>query len=132
MNATHERRVLLLGATGTLGNTLASALSRNFIVVAPTPLRSAIVHESPAVTWLTTRLDAMKLEGLDRLIVESKATAIINCIAALPRLGAPCDEATCVAVNATLIDWRKWPVNTAFGSFMSAPMECSPEDEETT
>jgi dTDP-4-dehydrorhamnose reductase len=100
MNVMREHSVLLLGATGTLGSILASALSHNFVVVAPIPLSSAIVPETSAVTWLTTTLDAMNPEGLDRLIVESESTAIINCIAALPRPGTPFDEVTCVAVNS--------------------------------
>ena len=77
-------RVLLLGATGTLGRAIAPVLGARYVVVTPT----------------AAPLDALAPGGLTPWLAEVKVDAVVNCVAALDRKGRPVDAATSVGVNA--------------------------------
>lgn len=92
-------RVLLLGATGMLGTSLAGMLSRDFRVFAARPRNSRVPQEQHKVTWLPISVDAANLNDLDKLVLKSSPDAIVNCIAVTPDKGCLDDHVSCIAVN---------------------------------
>lgn len=95
-----DKRVLLLGTTGTLGSHLAGALSSQFHVLAPRSRNARVVPMASGVSWLSTSIDAARQIGLDRIIAESRPDAIVNCIAVTAGSGCADDHVACVSVNS--------------------------------
>src|SRR5208282_877377 len=68
MNIHGSRRVLLLGASGMLGNYLAKALPEHFATYSPTPRNRNTFTLPDNISELSTRLDLSNSKSLDALL----------------------------------------------------------------
>lgn len=93
-----EKRVLLLGATGTLGSYVARVLPHRFRTY--TPDHGSFGKVSLGVEMLPTPLDARRPAGLRELLADSGANAVVNCIAATPKSVRVADTIEYIAVNS--------------------------------
>lgn len=94
------KRVLLLGATGTLGLPLSSALAARFRVIAPRPRGIGFDEQRGTVDALPTVLDASQPDNLESVVAQAKPDFIVNCIAVAPHLRHQPKAADYIAVNS--------------------------------
>lgn len=74
-------RVLLLGATGFLGDHLATRLSRSYLTCAPAPRTARVPRRETGVSWLHHGLDATDEATIDPVLTEASPDVIVNAIA---------------------------------------------------
>ena len=87
-------RVLLLGATGTLGSAIAPILSERHVVVT-----TASLSDGSGVA-IDSSFDALASPNLEGWLGAAKVSAVVNCIAALARPNREVDTVTSVGINA--------------------------------
>jgi len=100
MNIHGSRRVLLLGASGMLGNYLAKALPEHFATYSPTPRNRNTFTLPDNISELSTRLDLSNSKSLDALLEECAPDVIINCITVTPNLIAKSDPIENIKINS--------------------------------
>jgi dTDP-4-dehydrorhamnose reductase len=93
-----EKRVLLLGATGTLGGYLARVLPHRFQTYAP--YQGGFQQAQVGIEILSTPLDARRPASLRRLLQDSGAHAVVNCIATTPKSRRAPDAIGYIVVNS--------------------------------
>lgn len=93
-----DKRVLLLGATGTLGSYLARVLPNCFRTY--TPRQTGFPQTKVGFEILSAPLDARRPASLRKLLEESGAHAVVNCIAATPKSRRVLDSIEYIAVNS--------------------------------
>ena len=99
MERLNGKRVLLLGATGLLGNYLAKLLPTRFETFAPIPYELLADYKPEGIRVLSHKFDAMHSEGLQDVIEEAMPNFIVNCIAITPKSPLANDEIACITVN---------------------------------
>lgn len=95
-----DKRVLLLGATGTLGSHLAKVLPNKFLVVRPRPrgLDTSPGHDD--MNWLSTSIDVANQASIYELVREAQPDMVVNCIAVTPGTPYAGDHRINILVNS--------------------------------
>jgi dTDP-4-dehydrorhamnose reductase len=93
-----KRRVMILGVSGCLGQSLAEGLSRRFRLLCPRP-RSSVGNEISGVEWIPLVFEAERLDTLRRAVGYGRPDVIVNCVAVTPGSANPVTSAGCEYTN---------------------------------
>lgn len=99
------RRILVLGAGGTLGHTLLRVLSDDGQLDVWGTMRSAVAmrHFSPrAREKMRTGIDVENTDGLVNVILELKPDVVVNCVGLVKQLAVANDPLVALPINAML------------------------------
>lgn len=98
-------RVLILGASGMLGNAMIRVMAANPALSAMGTVRhaSALRHFDPAITRLiTVGIDVENVDSLIRLFATSQPDVVVNCIGLVKQLAESDDPLMAVPLNTLL------------------------------
>lgn len=97
-----NRRVVILGVTGSLGSYLVNSFKDKFEILAPRPRHKRQLDASHGISWLSECFDTSRPKLIARLIREARADVIINCVAVTPASITAKNRRACIEVNGLL------------------------------
>jgi dTDP-4-dehydrorhamnose reductase len=98
-----KKKVLVLGASGMLGNTVLRFFTQKDIYETAGSVRSERVPSLlPANLHIITNIDVEDVDGLNRLFARAKPDVVINCVGVVKQLAEADDPLTAIPINSIL------------------------------
>jgi dTDP-4-dehydrorhamnose reductase len=94
-----EKRVMILGSTGSLGGYLISCFRSTYVVICPLPRNDRRLQDTHGVTWANTVLDVEDSGAITRMLYDTHPDVIVNCVAVTPRSRSFSNHRICMQVN---------------------------------